>query len=218
MKATTALTTVIEIRNKEGKKIGEKEVATYPGLLARAHDEGLRRITTRLLQTPTKDNGETAIVAATVVTQKGRFTGIGDANPGNVGRHIAAHTIRMAETRAKARALRDAVNIGLVSLEELADLHEEEVTAVEPAAGTLLPPRSAPAAPARSEEPRRASEAQRRLIFRLATERGVKVEEIATWIEQRFELPSAKAMTTSEASRVIEELKATNGHAEVGHA
>jgi hypothetical protein len=50
-----------------------------------------------------------------------RFSGIGDASPENVGRNIVPHLIRMAETRAKARALRDAVNVGATALEELSD-------------------------------------------------------------------------------------------------
>ena len=47
------------------------------------------------------------------------FEGIGDASPENVPPHILPHLNRMAETRAKARALRDAVKIGVVSFEEL---------------------------------------------------------------------------------------------------
>jgi len=34
------LTTKIDIKDKDGRKIGEKEVATYAGILALAHDEG----------------------------------------------------------------------------------------------------------------------------------------------------------------------------------
>jgi hypothetical protein len=49
------------------------------------------------------------------------FSGLGDASPENVGRTIAPHLIRMAETRAKARALRDAVNVGATAMEELSD-------------------------------------------------------------------------------------------------
>ena len=53
-----------------------------------------------------------------------RFTGIGDASPANVSPRLVPSLIRFAETRAKARALRDATNVGMVALEELD--HEEE--------------------------------------------------------------------------------------------
>jgi hypothetical protein len=109
----------IEIKDRTGRVVGTKEVVTYQGLLSKAHEEGLKRVTTSLLQIPSPDNAETAIVKAEVETGKGVFEGIGDASPKNVNSFIVPHLIRMAETRAKARALRDAVNIGVVSFEEL---------------------------------------------------------------------------------------------------
>ncbi len=119
MLATTPFLTIIKIKDQQGRVVGEKEVVTYPGLLSKAHDESLSRVETTLLQIPDAGNGETAIVKATVQTTKGVFEGLGDANPTNVPSRIVPHLIRMAETRAKARALRDAVNIGVVSFEEL---------------------------------------------------------------------------------------------------
>jgi hypothetical protein len=89
----------------------------FAGLLALAHEEGLTRVTTTLVQIPNENNGNVAICHATVETAKGSFDGIGDASPGNVGRAIAPHLIRMSETRAVARAFRVAVNVG----EALAD-------------------------------------------------------------------------------------------------
>jgi hypothetical protein len=47
-----SLTTKIDIHNKDQQKIGEKEVATYAGILALAHDEGLRSVRTKLVQAP----------------------------------------------------------------------------------------------------------------------------------------------------------------------
>ena len=96
-----------------------KDLVLYAGLLDLAHRSGLRRISTRMLQAPGEDNGQCCICSAEVETATGTFTGIGDATPANVGRAIVPHLIRMSETRAKARALRDALNVGGVSLEEL---------------------------------------------------------------------------------------------------
>ncbi|MDP8939519.1 MAG: hypothetical protein M3N10_04365 [Actinomycetota bacterium] len=111
-----------------------KRFVLYAGLLEEAHSRGLRSIETELLQIPSAENGELAIVKAVVRTEEGRFSGLGDASPENVGRAIAPHLIRMAETRAKARALRDAINVGVTALEELGGGDEEVVGARSEAA------------------------------------------------------------------------------------
>jgi hypothetical protein len=97
----------------------------YEGLLDEAHQQGLCRISTTLVQVPHQDNNNVAIVHAEVETSKGTYSGLGDASPTNVGRMIVPHIVRMAETRAKARALRDAINVGVTALEELGDLDEQ---------------------------------------------------------------------------------------------
>jgi hypothetical protein len=224
-----SLTTKIDIHNKDQQKIGEKEVATYAGILALAHDEGLRSVRTKLVQAPTKENGSVAIVTAVVRTNKGVFTGIGDANPGNVNRKIAAHIIRMAETRAKARALRDAVNIGIVSLEELGELVDDELSS-EP----LVPPERPPARPrpqanAPSEShsandngagtpksdlptcPQSAfvemSGAQRGRLFRIAGDRGIAPDAALAWLLAQLGIKDLSALSRADASRAITRLE-----------
>jgi hypothetical protein len=104
---------------------GGRRFVLYAGLLEEAHARGLRSIETELLQVPKPENGDVAIARAIVRTEDGKYSGIGDASSENVSSAIAPHVIRMAETRAKARALRDAINVGVTALEELGD--EEEV-------------------------------------------------------------------------------------------
>ena len=101
-----------------------KDFVEYGGLVDLAHQEGLISIEVDLLQIPTKENNMTAIAKATAKTDKFEFTDIGDASPASTNTMIQPHIIRMASTRAKARALRDLTNVGMTALEELG---EEEV-------------------------------------------------------------------------------------------
>lgn len=92
--------------NRQGK-----DYVLYAALLEIAHNQfGLSGISTTLKQIPGPENGHVAICTASVIVEHGVFSGIGDADPGNVSRMMANAIIRMAETRAKARALRDAIN------------------------------------------------------------------------------------------------------------
>lgn len=113
----------------------------YPGLLDLLHQlsEGFFSVETDVVQLPSAENGHVAVVQARVrifdpqdadVVRR-LTTGIGDADPSNVSSQMRGHLLRMAETRAKARALRDAVNVGVAALEELGP---EEAPGVPPRA------------------------------------------------------------------------------------
>ena len=150
-----------------------RRLVLYGGLLDLAHERGLKEITTALVQVPSELNGMTAIVHATVVTVQGTFTGLGDANPANVGPGMVPHLIRLSETRAKARALRDAVNIGVAAVEEFGpDGAGEPDDSPRPAAPPHEPAAGAPAPTARVtgvlEPDGRATEPQYRLLRELA--------------------------------------------------
>jgi hypothetical protein len=139
-----------------------KTVALYAGLLDAAHERGLKSITTKLLQAPTEQNGQIAICQATVVMEEHgpegmvtrTFSGIGDADPSNVTRMLVNAIVRMSETRAKARALRDALNVAeLVAAEEFGeDGHGGDLGPASPPARTMNAP-TRPAPRPRSVEP-----------------------------------------------------------------
>src|SRR5262245_21260488 len=90
--------------------------------LSRGHYD----LATEIVQLPTAENAHTAVVTAKVAVfdpETGNTlrlaSGIGDASPANVGRLVAGHVLRMAETRGVARALRRLLGVGLTALEEL---------------------------------------------------------------------------------------------------
>jgi hypothetical protein len=107
------------------KNIEGKDFVLYAGLLDLAHQKGMTSMEVEILQFPNKDNGNQAIVKAFAESKLGEtFSDIGDADPTNCTYKVAKHILRMASTRAKARALRDFTNIGMTCLEELGDINE----------------------------------------------------------------------------------------------
>ena len=115
-----------------------KQFCLYAGLIDLAHERGLVSIETCIVQIPDESNKQTAICTALVKLKDGdtekTFSGIADASPINVGPSMRTCVLRMAETRAKSRALRDAVNVAVAALEELGEESPQEQTPMPQAA------------------------------------------------------------------------------------
>jgi len=204
----------IELKDRSGHVIGTKEVVTYQGLLSKAHDEGLKTVRTSLLQIPSDENSRTAIAKAEVETEKGRFEAIGDASPESVTSFLTPHLIRMAETRAKARALRDAVNVGVVSFEELdgeelpgreSDLGSGAPTPV--AGNGTQPRRRGRGLAAPREQFVSMTESQRRFLFRILAGRGFEQEAAHEELLNRFDVATLGEVSKERASALIDELQ-----------
>jgi hypothetical protein len=119
-----------------------KEYVLWAGLLDAATKTGLRSLTTTVLQIPTADNGNLAVVMARAEFEDGRvFEDVGDCSPASTTPQLASAAIRLASTRAKGRCLRDATNIGMTMYEELPNNEGEG----EPNAAAAPPPKNQPA-------------------------------------------------------------------------
>jgi len=98
-------------------QIHGKDFIQYAGLLAMAHDRGLVSLSAKFITV----SDDMALAEASAKFEDGKtFMECADASPDNVGAKIRPHFPRMALTRAKARALRDALNISMCSVEEVA--------------------------------------------------------------------------------------------------
>lgn len=127
----------MSIRDEHYVDLRGKRHILYPGLLSLAHERGIRSIDEEILQIPGDANGHLAIVRATVKTEDERtFQGIGDSSPESVGKNIRPHLLRMASTRAKARAFRDFVNVA----DALVDDPGEEGAPVPETSPNVPPP------------------------------------------------------------------------------
>lgn len=115
---------------------GDDDYVTYNGLIALAHEKGLVSLEVDILQYPNKDNAQTTVAKASLIGYaydkqaekivKAKFSAIGDSNPKSLkSSFILPHAIRMAATRAKGRALRDYLNIGMVVAEECGSIIDQ---------------------------------------------------------------------------------------------
>lgn len=180
-----------------------RQFVLYAGLLDEAHQQGLKAIKTTLLQIPHASNGLVAIVAAEATTERGTFSGLGDADPENVARVMLPHLIRLAETRAKARALRDAVNVSMVAVEELGPDLDERPAAAAPTssqpAGNVVPIRQ-------QDDEQEPTERQWGAIKALARKAGLSDAELTAFCERSIGLPFF-SLTRRDASNLITALQ-----------
>lgn len=211
-------------------EIDKNQFVKYAGLLDYAHQIGISSIEVEPLQLPTKENGNSAIIKATAVSKLGEsFTDIGDANPTNCNAKVAKHLLRLASTRAIARALRSMTNVGLTSLEELEDLSDvigkgepkaqpkapRKITrkAKAPAAEPKEPkepkaeaPKPAPALEKAASDKPMMSEAQKRAIYNLSRRRGISVEDLESRAMETYGV-ELENLSTADASSFIRNLQ-----------
>jgi hypothetical protein len=181
-------------------QLNGRDFVQYGGLLDEAHKQGLKRITTQLIQVPAEANKHMAIAFAEVVLERDgkerHFTGIGDASPANVNRTIAHHLCRMAETRAKARALRDAINVGVCAVEELGPDGELPEGYGHSGASASAVPTPAPITPAQLEQ----SEREMKRV-------GWTTDLGRAYLRKHFKKEGRSQLTTDEARQLIDHLK-----------
>lgn len=175
-------------------KNNDNDIVRYADLLTRAHEEGLTSIETEILQMPSEANNYTAIVRAVARGERGEYSGIGDANRESCHEMVAPHYIRVAETRAKARAVKDLLGWTTPVLEELGGQH-----------GLVLSNESA------RWESDPITDGQRRMLWRKAVTLGHQGEEALEFLTREFGKPPAE-VTKMEASRMIDRLERLARH------
>lgn len=124
-----------EFKRKFTNNIKGKDAIKLEGLTAVAHEKGIWKFETDIIQFPSDQNAWTAICKTTIggydwdpIEEKivrVEYSDIGDANTTNCGKMVAASYIRMASTRSQARALRKYTNIDMVCSSELSEVVDE---------------------------------------------------------------------------------------------
>ena len=99
------------------QKLQGKDYILLSGLLMLAHENGLKEVKTHILEHDRENRF--AVVQAVVSGSRGTYTATGDADPTTCGKKVANAYLRMAETRAIARAMRWYTGVGMTAREEL---------------------------------------------------------------------------------------------------
>ena len=188
------------IKNLQGKNF-----VLFSGLLELAHQDGLSQSNTEILQFPNDANKQTCVVKAVVTTKKGTFSGIGDASPASVpNKNIAVHAIRMAETRALARALRFATNVEMTAFEELgADIADD----LPQKQGYKPTPKPEPQTQSEREAQAQELRRLRMAITAKAKEISLVGEDFKSWLADTHST-TWEQMTTGKAELVLADLEA----------
>jgi hypothetical protein len=191
-----------------------REFIKFGGLLHLAHEKGISRIETEIIQLPTPENGNSAIIRAIVESKEGDlFSGIGDCSPANCHPKVAKHLLRIAETRAIARCLKLHVDSPFTCLEELADASEvlngdnsSTPSTTGKTRGRKLkettPPPGSNNGGSGGNPTQKISEAQRQAILNLSRRKGLTALELEKLIKETYR-SNLIDLTQSQASALI---------------
>jgi len=112
---------------KKSFKDRMEDYITFEELLKEVHKKFKKVSIETEVQTGEEEDGDALkklldkgfVVKATVITEKGTYTAYGDATADNTTNMVQNALLRMAETRAVARACRFATGIGKIAKEEV---------------------------------------------------------------------------------------------------
>lgn len=137
-----------DFKKKYYQKIGGKgqRAYTFESVRNVAQQHGFCGNDLNIFQSPSKENENVAIVLAKIymLEPDGKvrsYTGLGDASPANLTKQTSKAIPRMAETRAMARAFRNALQIGEAVYEEF-DVEAYDEDEVSPKVKTKPKPQS----------------------------------------------------------------------------
>jgi len=178
-------------KNEELVKVQGKIYPVVGGRLRLAHDENKNlSIETTVVQY----SEEATVIQASVRTEKGTFTGLGNASVKR-DRVLSNAILELAETRAIARALRFAgYGVEYTGFEEVGD-------GKNAAAEEQLP------AEAPGKEGAGATKAQISTIFSIAKNLNISNDELRELIQDKTGKSFSKDLSKNDASRIISFLK-----------
>ena len=114
-----------------GKGNNAPEAIKVDGLIALAHEKGIKSMETEIVQYPSQENQWTCIAETRVVgfdwnpvtekVEEVAYKDFADANPNNCTTMTKSSYIRMASTRSVGRTLRKYTNIDMVCSDEIAN-------------------------------------------------------------------------------------------------
>lgn len=178
-------------RNEELVKVQGKIYPVVGGRLRLAHDENKNlSIETAVVQY----KEESTVIQASIKTEKGTFTGLGNASVKR-DRVLSNAILELAETRAIARALRFAgYGVEYTGFEEVGEgknpVLEENIIQAE-----------------KLKKAEAATKSQINTIFNIAKDLNISNDELRELIQDKTGKSFSKDLSKSDASQVISMLK-----------
>ena len=198
------------------REIEGRPYVLYSGLLELAEQQGLCSLDVEVLQYPDSSNEHTAVCLARAELDSGRrASDVGEANTGNMSLQVAGFPLAIASLRAKARALRNILCVGMTCLEELGDLgssngrelhsgNDTNPVQTKPNIRPSFQPPAKPKVSSNNSEPKLITPAQEKAIIGMAKRQNIDPAKLC---EEMFNA-KLKALPRQDASKVIEHLKA----------